>query len=76
MKQLSTPSEVVKALGGQTETGKLFDPVVSNQAVHLWCARAKFPAWTVFVILDALAELDPPLTAPLSLWGIPRKKVS
>ena len=63
---LTSPDEVIDALGGTTAVASLFN--VTPPAVSMWRKRG-LPADTYVAFQTALAALDDPATAPPDLWN-------
>lgn len=73
MRTLQTIPEVVAELGGPVKLARRLG--ISKQTVSGW----QRPGWTITtkyrdVMLDMLADLDEPATAPASLWGMVEPK--
>lgn len=65
-KRLISVAEVIDALGGPTETGRITGDTV--QAVVMWRVRGNFAPATYVAITSALAKIGK--TAPPSLWNM------
>lgn len=66
MRVLSTPSEVIDALGGTGAVSRLTERVPG--AVSNWRSIGRFSSETFLIFQQALREVG--CTAPASLWGI------
>ncbi len=64
--ELSTASEIIKALGGPTAAGRIVGR--SPQSANNWRIANRFPSNTFPILTRALAERG--YTAPSSLWRI------
>ena len=63
---LTTYDDVIRRLGGVPEVARLCN--CGTQAVWNWRARGFFPTTLYWLMVEALAELDPPCTAERRLW--------